>query len=74
MNKPTSLKERSISVLEEPILNMTLPKLGSREEGEDLLFRSAKHNMLSRILGWLVGAWDGKNSEFRKNLNLKNIF
>ena len=40
MNKPAPLKTpeegRSISVLEETILNLTLPKLGSRKEGEDI--------------------------------------
>ena len=25
--------------------------------------------MSSKIVGWLVGAWDGKNSELRTNLN-----
>ena len=28
-------------------------------------FRFAKHNMSSKIIGWLVGAWDGKIMELR---------
>ena len=34
---------------------------------------SAKHNMSSKIVGWLVGDWDGKKSDFKKNLNKKKI-
>ena len=29
--------------------------------------------MSSKIVGWLVGDWDGKKSDFNKNLNLKKI-
>ena len=27
-----------------------------------ILLKSAKHNMSSQIIGWLVGDWDGKKS------------
>ena len=27
---------------------------------------SAKHNMSSKIVGWLVGDWDGKNQIKKK--------
>ena len=30
--------------------------------------------MSCKIVGWLDRAWDGKNSEFRKNLHRKKIF
>ena len=29
--------------------------------------------MSSKIVGWLVGDWDGKKSDFKKNLNKKKI-
>ena len=32
-------------------------------------FRSSKHDMSSKIVGWLVGDWDGKKSDFKINLN-----
>ena len=29
--------------------------------------------MSSKIVGWLVGDWDGKKSDFKKNLNKKKL-
>ena len=29
--------------------------------------------MSSKIVGWLVGDWDGKKSDLKKNLNKKKI-
>ena len=38
-------------------------------------FRFAKNNMSSKIVGWLVGAWDGKILELRikSGINKKNL-
>ena len=36
-------------------------------------FRSAKHNMSSNIVGWLVGDWDDKNSDLNKKSELIKI-
>jgi hypothetical protein len=29
--------------------------------------------MSSKIVGWLVGDWDGKKSDLKKNLNKKKL-
>ena len=39
---------------------------------KNILFRSAKHNMSSKIVGWLVGDWDGKKSDLKKIWIKKN--
>ena len=46
-----------------------------KKEKEIISFRFAKHNMSSKIVGWLVGARDGKILELRikSGINKKNL-
>ena len=43
---------------------------------KSILFRFAKHNMSSKIVGWLVGARDGKILELfvKSGINKKSCF
>ena len=38
-------------------------QLFSNNKYKNILLRSAKHDMSSKIVGWFVEAWDGKNSD-----------
>ena len=46
-----------------------------KKEKEIISFRFTKHNMSSKIVGWLVGARDGKILEIRikSGKNKKNL-
>ena len=39
---------------------------------ENVCFRSTKPNISSKIVGWLVGAWDGKLSDLKKKSEKEN--
>ena len=45
----------------------------TKERKKSIPFRLAKHNMSSKIVGWLVGAWDGKILELRIQSGINKI-
>ena len=46
--------------------------LSKTQEKKNIPFRFAKHNMSSKIVGWLVGARDGKILEVRIKSGINN--
>ena len=46
----------------------------TQEKKKSIPFRFTKHNMSSKIKGWLVGAWDGKILELRIQSGISKNF
>ena len=44
-----------------------------KKEKEIISFRFVKHNMSSKIVGWLVGARDGKILGFKNKIEIRPI-